>query len=46
MYRDEIGAKKPVERRADHSTFSKNRDRLLKGDIAAMFMQAVLDQPG
>jgi transposase len=29
----------------DHSTFSKNRDRLLGGDIAAKFMQAVLDQP-
>jgi len=28
----------------DHSTFSKNRDRLLEGDIAAKFMQAVLDQ--
>src|SRR3569833_3421883 len=29
----------------DHSTFSKHRDRLLEGDIAAKFMQAVLDQP-
>jgi transposase len=29
----------------DHSTFSKNRDRLLEGDIAAKFMRAVLDQP-
>jgi transposase len=29
----------------DHSTFSKNRDRLLEGDIAAKFMKAVLDQP-
>jgi transposase len=29
----------------DHSSFSKNRDRLLEGDIAAKFMQAVLDQP-
>ena len=29
----------------DHSTFSKNRDRLLEGDIAAKFMQAVLNQP-
>ena len=29
----------------NHSTFSKNRDRLLEGDIAAKFMQAVLDQP-
>ena len=26
-----------------HSTFSKNRNRLLEGDIAAKFMQAVLD---
>lgn len=30
----------------DHSTFSKNRDRLLDGDIAAKFMVAVLAQPG
>lgn len=29
----------------EHSTFSKNRDRLLQGDIAAKFMAAVLDQP-
>lgn len=29
----------------DHSTFSKNRDRLLESDVAAKFMQAVLDQP-
>ena len=29
----------------DHSTFSKNRDRLLEGDVAAKFMAAVLDQP-
>ena len=29
----------------DHSTFSKNRDRLLKGDIAAKFLAAVLAQP-
>jgi transposase len=29
----------------DHSTFSKNRDRLLEGDIAARFMTVVLDQP-
>lgn len=28
----------------DHSTFSKNRDRLLDGDIAAKFLTAVLDQ--
>ena len=29
----------------DHSTFSKNRDRLLAEDIAAKFLAAVLDQP-
>jgi transposase len=29
----------------DHSTFSKNRDRLLEGEIAAKFMAAVLAQP-
>lgn len=29
----------------DHSTFSKNRDRLLQGQIAAKFLRAVLDQP-
>jgi len=29
----------------DHSTFSKNRDRLLKGDIAAKFLSSVLAQP-
>jgi len=29
----------------DHSTFSKNRDRLLEGDIAAAFLAAVLAQP-
>ena len=28
----------------DHSTFSKNRDRLLEGDIAAKFLAAVLGQ--
>ncbi|HEU4357318.1 MAG TPA: IS5 family transposase [Xanthobacteraceae bacterium] len=28
----------------DHSTFSKNRDRLLEGDVAAKFMTTVLDQ--
>src|SRR6188472_2425906 len=28
----------------DHSVFSKNRDRLLEGDIAAKFLAAVLDQ--
>ena len=29
----------------DHSTFSKNRDRLLEGEIAAKFLGAVLAQP-
>ncbi|MCW1842213.1 IS5 family transposase [Prosthecomicrobium hirschii] len=29
----------------DHSIFSKNRDRLLEGDIAARFLSAVLAQP-
>ena len=29
----------------DHSTFSKNRDRLLAGDVAAKFLAAVLNQP-
>ena len=29
----------------DHSTFSKNRERLLEGDIAAKFLSAVLSQP-
>ena len=29
----------------DHSSFSKNRDRLLEGDIAARFLAAVLAQP-
>jgi hypothetical protein len=29
----------------DPSTFSKNRDRLLEGDVAAKFMSVVLDQP-
>ena len=29
----------------DHSTFSKNRDRLLDGDIAAKLLAAVLAQP-
>src|SRR5690606_12909418 len=29
----------------DHSTFSKNRDRLLEGDVAARFLAAVLAQP-
>jgi transposase len=29
----------------DHSTFSKNRDRLLAGEIAATFLSAVLAEP-
>src|ERR1700692_598395 len=29
----------------DHSVFSKNRDRLLEGNVAAKFMAAVLTQP-
>jgi transposase len=29
----------------DHSVFSKNRDRLLDGDVAAQFLSAVLAQP-
>ena len=29
----------------DHSVFSKNRDRLLEGDIAVKFLAAVLAQP-
>jgi len=29
----------------DHSVFSKNRDRLLDGDIAAKFLGAILSQP-
>lgn len=28
-----------------HSTFSKNRDRLLEGEIAAKFLNALLAQP-
>src|SRR5215472_6706929 len=29
----------------DHSTFSKNRDRLLAGEVAGRFLAAVLTQP-
>src|SRR6201994_1218676 len=29
----------------DHSTFSKNRERLLEGDLAAKLLSAVLSQP-
>jgi transposase len=37
-----LGLDEPVW---DHSSFSKNRDRLLDGDIAAKFLAAVLAQP-
>src|SRR5215471_6879834 len=37
-----IGIDDPVW---DHSTFSKNRDRLLDGEIAAKFLAAILAQP-
>jgi transposase len=37
-----IGIDDPVW---DHSSFSKNRDRLLEGEIAARFLGAVLSQP-
>jgi len=37
-----IGIDDPVW---DHSSFSKNRDRLLAGEIAAKFLAAVLSQP-
>ena len=30
----------------EHSTFSKNRERLLEGDIAAKLLSAALSQPG
>ena len=36
-----LGIDEPVW---DHSTFSKNRERLLAGDVAAKFLYAVLDQ--
>ena len=29
----------------DHSTFSKNRDRLLQGEIAGKFLRAIVSQP-
>jgi transposase len=38
----EIGVDDPAW---DHSVFSKNRDRLLEGDIAAKFLAAVLAHP-
>ena len=37
-----IGIDDPVW---DHSSFTKNRDRLLEGEIAAKFLAAVLSQP-
>jgi transposase len=37
-----IGIDDPVW---DHSSFSKNRDRLLEGEIAARYLGAVLSQP-
>ena len=37
-----IGVDDPVW---DHSSFSKSRDRLLEGEIAAKFLAAVLSQP-
>ena len=37
-----LGVDEPVW---DRSTFSKNRDRLLYGDIAARFLSAILAQP-
>jgi transposase len=37
-----IGIDDPVW---DHSSFSKNRDRLLEGEMAAKFLAAVLSQP-
>lgn len=37
-----LGASDPVW---DHSTFSKNRDRLLAGEIAAKFLSALLAEP-
>lgn len=37
-----LGVEDPVW---DHSVFSKNRDRLLDGDVAAKFLSAVLAQP-
>lgn len=37
-----VGVDDPVW---DHSTFSKNRDRLLEGETATKFLGAVLAQP-
>jgi len=39
---DGLGVDDPVW---DHSTFSKNRDQLLEGEIAVKFLSAVLAQP-
>jgi len=33
------------DRAWDHSVFSKNRDRLLEGEIAAKFLAAILTKP-
>lgn len=40
------GLYSPIVAAWDHSVFSKNRDRLLEGDIAAKFLAAVLAQSG
>lgn len=37
-----LGIDDPVR---DHSTFSKNRGRLLDGDVAVKFLSALLTQP-
>lgn len=37
-----LGIDEPVW---DHSTFSKNRERLLAGEVAAKFLCAILDRP-
>ena len=37
-----LGVDEPVW---DVTVFTKNRDRLLEGEIAAKFLRAVLDQP-
>jgi transposase len=37
-----LGSDDPVW---NHSTFSKNRDRLIDGEVAARFMAKVLNQP-
>jgi transposase len=42
LFRWFVGIDDPVW---DHSSFSKNRDRLLEGEIAAKFLAAVLSQP-